>query len=31
MKKIYVAVKKNIAIIKINISVHPDGWSALLC
>ena len=25
MKKIYVAVKK-IAIMKINISVHPDCW-----
>ena len=26
MKKIFVAVKKNIAIIRINKSVHPDWW-----
>ena len=29
MKKIYVAVHKNKAIIKINICVHPDRWFVL--
>ena len=29
MKKLFAAVKKYVAIIKINISVHPDWWFVL--